>query len=141
MSSFYCIPSFSCNQVAYMDVGRAQQGLAKMQEINKATYEANLIKALDAMKKTNDELDKKKAELQKIKEKQKELKELCAMQYEEKLQIITQKRLDHIAKMEEIDREIREEDERKKRLIEKQQLLVVKFKDLMHMSDSLLTDV
>lgn len=40
---------------------------------------------------------------------------LHAMQYEEKLQIITQKRLDHIAKMEEIDNEIRKEDEKKKK--------------------------
>lgn len=136
----YCIPSFSCNQVAYMEVGRAQRGLAEMLENNKRAYEAKLIKALDTMKKTNDDLDKKKAELQQMKERQRELKELHAMQYEEKLQIITQKRLDHIAKMEEIDNEIRKEDEKKKKLIQKQQLIVTKFKDLMHMTDSLLTD-
>lgn len=136
----YSIPSFSCNIVAHMEVGHAQRGLAEMLENNKRTYEEKLIKALDTMKKTNDELDKKKAELHQIKERQRELKELQAMQYEEKLQIITQKRLDHIAKMEEIDNEIRKEDEKKKKLIQKQQLIVNKFKDLMHMTDSLLID-
>ena len=54
-----------------------------------------------------------------MRETQKELKELRAMQYEEKLQIITQKRLLHLLKLSEIKLDI-DEEEQKKELIQKQ---------------------
>lgn len=132
--------SFSDNMFEYLQLGRTQCNFREMCENNKKTYENKLVTVLNEMKVVNDDLDKKKFELEKIKEKQKELTEMHAMQYEEKLQIIIEKRLLHSQKLLQICSNINDEELKKKELIKKQQIIVNKMKDIMHVQDLLLTN-
>ena len=129
---------FSDNIPFSMNVGRGQYELYRMSENNKKTYETKLITVLNEMKEVGSDLDKKKLELENIKIKQKELKELYAMQYEEKIQIMIEKRLLHLSKMSQIDSSINEEEHKKKDLIKEQKNIVDKMREMIHISNILL---
>ena len=128
---------FPNNILFSLQVDRGQYNLGITMAQNKKTYETKLILLLNEMKIVNEDLDKKKLELEKIKESKKELKELYLMQYEEKIQKITEKRLLHLLKNSQIDLNINEEEQIKKELINEQQNIVIKMKNLMHITNLL----
>ena len=111
----------------------------KLASINKNTYEAKLSTVTAQMKSVNDNLDEVRLKLEKTKEIHRELKELYSMQYEEKTQRITEKRILHQKQINTINQDINNEECIKKNLIDESRDIIGKMKEMMHIKNLILT--
>jgi hypothetical protein len=112
----------------------------KLTSQNKNTYEAKLNTVVSQMKTVNDNLDEVRLKLEKTKEIHRELKELYSMQYEEKTQRITEKRILHQQQINAIRRDIHNEECTKKNLVNESSVIIGKMKEIMHIKNLVLAN-
>jgi hypothetical protein len=122
---------YSSNTGAKMMLDHSVYTYNKLTLQNKNTYEAKLNAVVAQMKTVNDILDEVRLKLEKTKENHRELKELYSMQYEEKTQRITEKRILQLQQINKIKQDINNEECIKKNLIDESVIIMQKMKKMI----------